>query len=110
MKDNYANLKEFTLHTDAGRLVMKDVTVIHYATGLNLVGTVVKTEAFASTENPNIVFKRKVTEERFNCIRLVKIGDRVVAFERQDELGAVIWDNQTSAVKLPAFMRKLLDT
>ncbi|MCJ7631034.1 hypothetical protein MUP77_01340 [Candidatus Bathyarchaeota archaeon] len=106
----YADLKEFILHTDRGRLEMAGVTVVKYGESLNLVGRVVKSEAVASTENPNIVFKSKIKQDRFNVVRLRRTEEgQIRAYEGYDCLGKVIWDKNTGALKLPCFMRKLLE-
>lgn len=104
-----ATLSDFTLHLDSKRVELREVKVVHYGRTLNLIGTVKKVEATDSTPNPQIVVKVKNTENREAMIRLVltRRGD-VLAFERGELLGRVIWDTNTSAIKLPRFMLALL--
>jgi hypothetical protein len=85
---------------------MASVSVVKYGGDLTyLVGTV-KSEAVASI-NPQITVKKK--DIRLACIRLKREEKGISAWEGYNELGQVAWDDHTNAIKLPAFIRKLLE-
>jgi len=89
---------------------MSQVKVCRTGRSLHLIGSVKKeTEAIASGENLNIVFKTELKREREAIIRLLARGNgEILAFEGDNLIGLVIWDDHTRARKLPDFMRRLL--
>lgn len=106
----FATLPEFTLHLDQRRLEMREVKVLRTGRCLHLIGTVKKeTEAIASPETSNIVFKTEMKREREAMIKLLanRRGE-ILAFESDNLIGLVIWDDNTNARKLPDFMRRLM--
>lgn len=104
------------MHLDQQRVEMRQVKVVRTSDGdrntVHLIGTVkTQTEAVASAENLNIVFKTKTRQEREAIIRLIARpyeGGEILAFESGNLLGFVIWDTHTNARKLPVFIRRLL--
>jgi len=109
-----ATLPEFTLHLDSRRLEMSQVKVVRTKgedrDTVHLIGTVkAETEAVASQVSANLVFKTKTRQEREAIIRLLaRSNGEILAFEGDSLIGVVVWDERTSARKLPVFMRRLL--
>jgi len=89
---------------------MAQVKVLRTGRCLHLIGTVKKeTESIASGENLNIVFKTEQRREREAIIRLVaRHNGEIMAFESDNLLGLIVWDDSAHARKLPDFMRRLL--
>jgi len=113
----FATLPEFTLHLSRWdherRIEMAQVKVLRTRSGerssLHLIGSV-KAEVFnvAPCDNMNVVFKTERKKEREAIIRLLARGGEILAFEGDNLIGFVVWDDSTRARKLPNFMRRLL--
>jgi len=105
-----AVLAEFTLHLDQRRIEMRRVKVVKAGDNLFLLGRIVReTEAVASGENSNLVFKTENRSSREAILKLIGTHNgQIAAFEKNAILGFVIFDHHTGARKLPVFMRKLL--